>query len=510
MQLKAVKGDVTTIETPALLVNLYQGITKPGGATGAVDRALDGQIGDLIADGEITGKPGETTIVHTGGRLPARRVVVVGLGKKEACDLEAIRRAMGSATQRLLQHGITRFHTVLHGGAGLSDGADTRAIAQAIAEAALMAGFKDDRYKTVSEEEEPGKTEPREKKELAGLTVVDADGRKLPAIRRGLDRGEKLARAVNYTRQLGNTPPNEMTPERLGERAQELADEHELECEVLDREALEEKGMGAILGVGLGSTNGPRLIVLRYRGGGKTAPPSAIVGKAVTFDTGGISIKPSARMEDMKYDKMGGCAVLGILKAAALLKLRKNLIGIIPAAENMPSGTAYRPGDILRSYSGKTIEIINTDAEGRLILADALAYAAEQDPREIIDLATLTGACVVALADAASGVFGDEDMIARLVEVGKRTGDRAWPLPVTQEFSDKMKSEVADIKNSSGDAWGGASNAAAFLKFFVQGGIPWVHLDIAGTAWVNKPKPYHPFGATGVGVRLVTEYLASG
>jgi leucyl aminopeptidase len=340
MQLKAVKADVTTIETPALLVNLYQGITKPGGATGAVDRALDGQIGDLIADGEITGKPGETTIVHTVGRLPARRVVVVGLGKKEACDLEAVRRAMGSATQRLLQHGITRFHTVLHGGAGLSDGADTRAIAQAIAEAALMAGFKDDRYKTVSEEEEPGKTEPREKKELAGLTVVDADGRKLPSIRRGLDRGEKLARAVNYTRELGNTPPNEMTPERLGERAQELAEEHGLECEVLDREALEDKGMGAILGVGLGSTNGPRLIVLRYRGGGKAAPPTAIVGKAVTFDTGGISIKPSARMEDMKYDKMGGCAVLGILKAAALLKLRKNLIGIIPAAERdrLPPG----------------------------------------------------------------------------------------------------------------------------------------------------------------------------
>ena len=196
MQLKAAKADVTTIETPALLVNLYQGVARPGGATGAVDKALDGQIADLIADGEITGKPGEVTIVHTAGRLPARRVVVVGLGQKDTCDLETVRRAMGSATQRLLQHGITRFHTILHGGAGLSDGADTRAIAQAIAEAAVMAGFKDDRYKTVPEEKEPGRTEPREKKELAGFTVVEADGRKLPAIRRGLDRGEKLARAV--------------------------------------------------------------------------------------------------------------------------------------------------------------------------------------------------------------------------------------------------------------------------------------------------------------------------
>jgi leucyl aminopeptidase len=437
-------------------------------------------------------------------------VVVVGLGKKEACDLEAVRRAMGSVTRRLLQHGITRFHTVLHGGAGLSDGSDTRAIAQAVAEAAVMAGFKDERYKTVPEEEEPGKDQPREKKALAGVTIVEADGRKLATIRRGLDRGGKLARAVNYTRELGNTPPNEMTPERLAEHAQDLADEHGLECEVFDREALEEKGMGAILGVGSGSTNDPRLIVLRYRGGGKTARPTALVGKAVTFDTGGISIKPSARMEDMKYDKMGGCAVLGILKAAALLKLRKNLVGVVPAAENMPSGTAYRPGDILRSYSGKTIEIINTDAEGRLILADALAYAAEQDPVEIIDLATLTGACVVALADTASGAFGEDELVSRLVEVGKRTGDRAWPLPVFEEFGDKMKSEVADIKNSSGDAWGGASNAAAFLKFFVQDEIPWAHLDIAGTAWVNKPKPYHPLGATGAGVRLVTEYLAGG
>ncbi|MGH9319300.1 MAG: leucyl aminopeptidase, partial [Vicinamibacteria bacterium] len=357
-------------------------------------------------------------------------------------------------------------------------------------------------------EEEPGRTEPREKKELDGLTVVEADGRKLTAIRRGLDRGERIARAVNYTRELGNTPPNEMTPARLGEHALELAEEHGMECEVLDREALEEMKMGGILGVGSGSVNEPRLIVLRFRGGRKSAPPTAIVGKAVTFDTGGISIKPSARMEDMKYDKMGGCAVLGVLKAAALLKLRKNLIGVVPAAENMPSGTAYRPGDILRSYSGKTIEIINTDAEGRLILADALAWAVEQKPREIIDLATLTGACVVALADTASGAFGSDELVERMVEAGNRTGDRAWPLPVYQEFGDKMKSEVADIKNASGDSWGGASNAAAFLKFFVGDGVPWVHLDIAGTAWVNKHKAYHPLGATGSGVRLVTDYLS--
>lgn len=508
MELKAVKADVTGIETPALVVNLYQGRKRPGGATGAIDRALDGQLTELIAEGEITGKPGEVTIVHTAGRIPARRVVVVGLGKKEKCDLEAVRRAVGTVTRRLLEHGITRFHSILHGGGGLTDGADTREIAQAIAEAAVMAAFRDERYKTVEPEEEPGEPEPREKKELEALTVVEADGRKLAAIRRGLGRGERIARAVNYTRRLGNTPPNEMTPLRLADEAGRLAEEHGLECEVLDRSELESRGMGGILGVGAGSVNEPRLIVLRYRGGGKKARPTAIVGKAVTFDTGGISIKPSARMEDMKFDKMGGCAVLGIFKAAALLKLRRNLIGVIPAVENMPSGSAYRPGDILRSYSGKTIEIINTDAEGRLILADALAWVAEQNPREIIDLATLTGACVVALADTASGAFGDEALVARIVESGRRTGDRAWALPVYEEFGEKMKSQVADIKNSSGEAWGGASNAAAFLKFFVGDEIPWAHLDIAGTAWVNKPKPYHPLGATGSGVRLVTDYLS--
>jgi leucyl aminopeptidase len=210
----------------------------------------------------------------------------------------------------------------------------------------------------------------------------------------------------------------------------------------------------------------------------------------------------------MKFDKMGGCAVLGILKAAALLQLKVNLIGVVPSAENMPGGKAYRPGDILTSYSGKTIEIINTDAEGRLVLADALAWASEQEPREILDLATLTGACVVALGPHATGVFGDEEMVARLKEIGTRIGDRAWPLPIYEEHADDMKSQVADIKNSGG-RWGGACTAAAFLKFFVGEGIPWAHLDIAGTAWVTKARPYEPVGATGAGVRLVTEYLAA-
>ncbi|MFN2384630.1 MAG: leucyl aminopeptidase, partial [Gemmatimonadota bacterium] len=340
------------------------------------------------------------------------------------------------------------------------------------------------------------------------LTVVESDARKRAAIQRGLERGEKLARAVNYTRDLGNTPPNEMTPARLAERARGLAEEHGLTCTVMTVRELKAKKMGGILGVGQGSANDPRLIILRYNGGRGGRAPVALVGKAITFDTGGISIKPSQNMEEMKFDKMGGCAVLGILMAAALLELKVNLLGVIPAAENMPSGTAYRPGDILTSYSGKTIEIINTDAEGRLVLADALTWASEQKPRQIIDLATLTGACVVALGHAASGAFGDPAMVARLQAAGETTGDRAWPLPLYEDFSNDMKSEIADIKNSGG-RWGGASTAAAFLKFFVGDGIPWAHLDIAGTAWVTKPKAYTPYGATGAGVRLVTEFLST-
>jgi leucyl aminopeptidase len=508
MELEVTTGDVAGIDTAALVVNLYQGVKEPSGATAAIDHALDGQISALIQEGEITGQLEEITIVHTAGRIPARRVVVVGLGKKEECDLEALRKAMGTTTRRLLKHKITRFHTVLHGGGDTdATGASPRELAQALAEAAILAGYRWDQ-KTVPPEEEPGDVHDREKATLQSLTVVEKDGRKKRAIRAGLERGARIARAAAYTRDLGNQPPNEMTPAHMAEEARRLAREHGFSVRVFGKAELERMGMGGILAVGQGSSNEPRLIVLRYQGGRAKAAPYAVVGKAVTFDTGGISIKPAQSMEEMKFDKMGGCAVLGILKAAAILELKLNLLGVIPAAENMPSGTAYRPGDILRSYSGKTIEIVNTDAEGRLILADALAWTSEQKPREIIDLATLTGACVVALGHYASGVFGDEQIVARLEEIGARNGDRAWRLPLYDEYGEDIKSEVADIKNSGG-RWGGASTAAAFLKFFVGDSIPWVHLDIAGTAWTTKSKGYTPWGATGAGVRLVTEYLAS-
>lgn len=500
MKLSAIKGDVADVAAETIVVNLFQGVENPDGATGAIDAALDGQLTEMIAVGELTGKLGVTTIVHTQGRLPAKRVAIIGLGKREDCDLEAIRRAVGTATRTLISAGLHEWHTIVHGAATIvSDEVTTRDLAQALAEASTLGAYEFDRYRTIKDD--------NGRRDLASMTIVEADGRKLPAIRRGLDRGAKIAAAVNYTRDIGNMPPNDMTPAKLAAAAQELADEHGLEIEVLAMKELRRLGMGGIIGVGQGSNAGPRMIVLRYHGGRKNDKPTAIVGKAITFDTGGVSIKPSRLMDEMKFDKMGGCAVLGVLKAAALTGLKQNLIGVVAAAENMLGGNAYRPGDILTSYSGKTIEIINTDAEGRLVLADALAWVAEQEPRQIIDVATLTGACVVALGETAAGAFGNQQMVDRLVACGAKSGDRAWPLPLYPEFSEAMKSQVADIKNAGGH-WGGASNGAAFLKFFLPDGVRWAHLDIAGTAYVKKTRDYHPVGATGAGVRLLMEYLS--
>ena len=304
-----------------------------------------------------------------------------------------------------------------------------------------------------------------------------------------------------------------MFPSVLADYARQLAKENNLKCTVLGKTALEKGGFGGLLAVGGGSAHEPHLIVLEYHGSHheSTQSPIALVGKAITFDSGGISIKPSEKMDEMKFDKCGGVAVLGAMRAIAQLKLPLNVIGVIAAAENMPSSTSYRPGDIVTSYPGPdkrgvTIEVLNTDAEGRIVLGDALAYARERKPQAIIDLATLTGACVVALGTYAAGLFGnDELLLERIRAAGERTGERVWPLPLWQEYKDKIKSDVADHKNTGGRE-GGAITAAAFLARYV-GDTPWAHLDIAGTAWTTEERPYLAKGATGFGVRLAVDTL---
>jgi leucyl aminopeptidase len=321
---------------------------------------------------------------------------------------------------------------------------------------------------------------------------------------------EKVVSIINTIRDLGNLPGNMMNPARLAEKAQELALERKLEVTIWDERQLKRDGFGGILAVGQGSTNPPRLIQLEYRGGGKREAPIVLVGKAVTFDTGGISIKPGAAMDEMKFDKMGGLAVLGILLAAADLKLPLNLVGLIPSAENMPGPEAYRPGDIITTRDGKTIEVLNTDAEGRIILVDAIAHARlKHKPAALVEFSTLTGACIMALGHQRAGLFTWEEKLRDvLVAAGRTTGERVWPMPIDEEYKEAVLSEVATAKNTSFRE-GSACASASFIKLWAED-IPFAHLDIAGTAWTTKPPAYLEGGATGFGVRLTLAALRAG
>lgn len=494
MNITVVEDSVTQIVTPLLVVNLFEGATGTTGATGAVNAALDGLIANLIADREITGKLNEVTVVHTGGKIGARRVAVVGLGKPEEFSPDRVRQASGVVAKHAGHLKITQIATIPHG-AGVG-GLSSEVSAQAIVEGTMLGAYDYRRFKTVSDELPPP---------LEGLTIVEQDKGKAEPLRQGAKVGDVASRATMLARDLSNGPANVVTPSYLADQARMVAEQFGLRYEALGPQDLSQHGFRTLLAVAEGSVQEPRLISLRYegRGGGKTL---AVVGKGITFDSGGISIKPAEGMWFMKHDMSGAAATIGFVQAAAELKLGLNVVGVMPATENMPGGRATKPGDIVTSYSGKTIEIQNTDAEGRLVLADALAYAAEQKPDVIVDLATLTGACVVALGTLASGGFSNNDDLLKLIEeAGTFSGERVWPLPVWKEYGEELKSEVADLKNIGAGRYGGAILGASFLSNFV-GGLPWVHLDIAGTAWTEKELPYIPKGASGVGVRLLLEF----
>jgi len=366
----------------------------------------------------------------------------------------------------------------------------------AIAEGVLLGRYRYDHYITVRE---------KEPTPLEQLTVVTGTAARLRALQAGVHTGSIVSHATLLARDLGNAPGNELYPESLAQRVRALGRREGFRVTVLDERRIRSLGMGGLTAVGGGSGRPCRLIVIEYKGKADRHPV-VLVGKGVTFDSGGISIKPSAGMAEMKMDMSGAGAVIGTLVAAARLRLPLRLIGIIPAAENMPGPSALRPGDILKHFNGKTSEVDNTDAEGRLILADALAYASRFSPETVIDLATLTGACVVALGQHASGLFTTDDALAReLQEAGDRTFERVWPLPMFEEYEGQIKSSVADVKNTGG-RWAGAITAALFLKRFV-GAYRWAHLDIAGTAMLEEATEYAPTGASGVGVRLLIEFL---
>lgn len=438
----------------------------------------------LYESGEISGKALEMTLLHNPSGFEASRVLLVGAGKPERFHPAELRKLAGAAVRHLKGKSIRNVAAVLDG-----DYATAEYVSAAI-EGALLGNFDPDRFKT----------DPNASKQLESFSIVVEGG--ATGLAEAVERGRIIAESQNFARQLSNEPPNLLNPTILADRARKMAEEHGLECEVLDQDRMSQLGMGALLGVAMGSAQPPALIILRYKPERTPEEPVhlALVGKGVTFDTGGISIKPSDGMEKMKYDMSGGAAVIAAMQALAQLKPRIPVTGLIPTVENMPGSRAQRPGDIVTTLSGKTVEVLNTDAEGRMILADALTYAKRLGCTHLIDAATLTGAIVVALGHVNVGVFAnDEALLQRWMTAAKAEGEKMWNMPMDEEYKEQLKNTFADLQNI-GTRYGGAITAAMFIKEFADG-TPWVHLDIAGVAWLDDAKPYMAKGPSGAPVR---------
>ncbi len=482
------------LDCEALVVGHYEGEQMPAGGARALDESCNGIMSELIGTGDFEGKLYTSSVIYPRGIIPAKRIVLAGLGKREECNLERVRGTFSKAVQTMRDMGVTQIATSLDFGERDCAAGD---IARAVIEGILLGLYRFTSYKT---------REEGSKGEITEIIIAEERADLLEEIRKGAQTAEIISRAVYHARDLVTTPSNDMTPAILANRAEVIAAEAQLKYDVLDEAAMDELRMHALLGVARGSAEEARLIILEYNGGNAGTAPVVLVGKGITFDSGGISIKPSDKMDEMKSDMAGGAAVIGTIKAAADLKLPLNVVAIIPATENLPGGQAYKPGDILKTMSGLTVEVKNTDAEGRLILADALTFAKRYHPAAIIDVATLTGACVVALGDYLIGMMGtDEKLKKHMSEASDATGEMVWELPLWHEYDELIKSDVADIKNV-GTRAGGTITAALFLKRFVDD-CPWVHLDIAGPALIAKDKPYIPKGASGIGVRLLTQFL---
>jgi leucyl aminopeptidase len=496
------------LETPMLALGIFEG-EEIDGAVKRIDQALGGAISRLKAAGEITGKKETATVIHTaalaGSDSPIRaeRVAIIGRGKREDLSLETVRvygavAAKKAHKLRLRSFALTPF--------GMASGGNTpRQVGQAMAEGIHLALYRYDRFKSERNGDEPPDVE--------SVLIPQSDAPTIPGLREGVADGERLAAATYTARDLATGPANLVTATYMAEQCIELSRTHGFSSLIFGKAELEEMGCGGILAVNQGSAEPPAMGVLRYDCGKAGAKTLAVVGKGITFDTGGISIKPSNNMHLMRHDKSGAAAVIGFMQAASTLQLPVNVLGIFAATDNMPSGSAYRPGDVIKSYSGKFMEIHNTDAEGRVVLADALAYAVEQKPDAIVDLATLTGACVTALGHVCSGLFSNDDALADgLLTAGTASGERLWRMPLWPEYREQIKAPLGDFKNVGGQP-AGSITAAWFLANFV-GDAAWAHLDIAGTAWTEggwavTPPYLQKDVATGVGVRLLTHFATA-
>lgn len=495
MNINVIHGNIAERDDAAIVVNLFEGVSQPGGATGAVDAALEGAITDLIGEGDISGKKGENTLIYSLGKLAAKRVVVAGLGRSSDFNTDAVRDVHAGVARLLASKGVETYSTILHG-TGIG-GLGSGECAQAAAEGIALGLYSFEKYKSNSKD-----------LSISAVNVVEFDQTKLDDITRGVDRGKVIAEAVNLAREMGNEPANHMTPTRMAEIALDVSREAGMDLTVLERADIEALGMGSFAGVAQGTEEPPKFIVIRYEGDPDNPDNNlGLLGKGITFDSGGLDLKSAEGMLTMKSDMSGGACVIGAMKAIGALKPRINVWGIVPATENMPGRRAQRPGDVVRAMNGKTIEIGNTDAEGRLVLADALCYAVENGLSRIVDVATLTGAVRVALGDGATGVFGnDQEWVDAVVGAGNSVGERMWQLPTFPSYSEEYRSDIADIRNTGGRGAGAITGALIIGEF--AGDAKWAHLDIAATTRTTSTSGINPKGSTGVPVRTLVE-LAS-
>jgi leucyl aminopeptidase len=492
MQITLETRPYATLEIDALVSYLFEDLDPVQGRIAEIDQATNGLLRKLSKSGELTGKPLEMTLVHAPAGLKATRLLLVGAGKRDKFDGSTLRKIAGAALRYLKARSVKNIAFLVR------EGEVTEDAAQAIAEGALAANFETDKYKT----------DKKNDKSVDTVLLAGYSDKERAAGEKGLGRGRIIADAQNFARDLVNEPSNKLTPKILAEKAEAMAKEAGLAVEILDEKKIADLKMGALLSVAQGGPEPPRVMVVTYTPANPKpgAPVIGLIGKAVTFDTGGVSIKPADGMEKMKYDMAGGATMLGAMRAIALLKPKVKVIGIVCATENMPSGKAQKPGDVQIAMSGKSIEIINTDAEGRLVLADGLFYARQLGCTHLVDAATLTGAVVVALGYANAGVFSnDDELYERFHQATEKAGEKMWRLPLDDEYKENIKSSIADIVNSGG-RWGGAINAAMFLKEFAED-TPWIHLDIAGTAWMEDQKPWIAKGPSGIALRSLVEFV---
>ena len=491
VQVKVEKARIDQKQTSLLVIGVFEG-DQDFPHSKDLDSSVSFSIRETLENKEFRGKFGSSIVVYTLGKGPMKKIMLLGLGKREKFTDESARICAGKATRKAQELGIKEFSMLQF--SNLDDG-----LVEAMTEGTALALYSFDKYKEAKE--------PTSKIEEVTI-LINSDSLRFQSV---VEKANILVEAVNFARDIGNLPPNDCPPAHLASIAVSLAQDYGIKARIMDRYELENMGMGGIVAVGKGSNNPPKLIVLEYTGSNDPQQkPYLLVGKAVTFDTGGISIKPSEKMDEMKFDKCGGCTVLAIIRAIASLKSAVNVVGIVPSVENMPSATSYRPGDIIRMYNGKSVEVLNTDAEGRMILADAIAYGiATYGPKAVIDLATLTGAAIIALgANVAALIGNNKQLVDRIRKLSDKMGEKMWELPLYDEYHEQIRSPYADIKNIGGRP-GGAITAAAFLSNFVND-APWVHIDIAGTAWTQEgthEKSYNHRGATGFGVRTLVKLL---